>query len=197
MIRGFRVIGRAGTAMAMTVGLVVATAAGASALTMPEGDAPQVTSAPSTDSVPALPALPVGGALGTPPDAVAGLLGTGLGILAPSSALPSGNPPFGDGLWSPSHDEELAIIPICSGPGATLDWLVANFSDHGSDLGLYLRTHGARIGQLVAGSADPEQTLQYLMEPVLQILVYAINDTRFHIPPTLGDILSLCASARS
>lgn len=193
MIRGFCVIGRAGTAMALTAGLMVAAAAGASALELPEGGAPQVISAPAAQ----VPALPVGGALGTPPDAIAGLLGTGLGVLAPSSALPSANPPFGDGLWSPSHAEELAIIPICSGPGATLDWLVANFSDHGSDIGLYLKTHGAHIGQIVAGSADPDQTLQYLLTPVAQIPVYAINDTRFHVPPTVGDILSFCESARS
>lgn len=197
MNRRFCVIGRSGTAMALAVGLMVAAAAGASALEMPEGDAPQVISAPATVPVPAVPALPAGGALGTPPDAIAGLLGTGLGVLTPSPAQPSATPPFGDGLWSPSHAEELAIIPICSGPGATLEWLVANFSDHGSGIGLYLRTHGAHIGQILAGSADPDQTLQYLLTPVLQVPVYAINDTRFHVPPTVGDILSFCASARS
>lgn len=197
MIRGFRVIGRAGMAMALSAGLVVAGATGASALATPLDGAPEVTGAPVAGPVPGAPAdLPVDGLLGTAPDALTGLISTSLGTLGASS-LPAGGPPVGDGLWFPSHGEELAIIPICSGPAATLDWLIANFSDHGSDLGLYLRTHGDHIRQIVTGSADPDRTLEYLMAPFLQILVYAINDTNFHVPATLGDILGFCASARS
>lgn len=73
---------------------------------------------------------------------------------APATGFSNGAP--GDGVWAPIDEEELAIIPICGGPFALLDWLVKNFSDHGGDIG-----------------------------------------TVFHVPATLGDILTFCSSLRS
>lgn len=209
MIRGFRAIGRAVTATALSAGLVVAAAPGANALTMPAGDTSEVISTTETNPVPDGSAdVPVdgllgtltgtltgtiGGLLGTLTDTATGLVGTILSALLPGSGTPS----TGDGTWSPSHDEATAIIPVCSGPSATLDWLFVNFSDHGDDLGTFLTTNSDHIIAVVTGSADPYQTLQYLLTPFLQVPVYAINDTVFHQEATLGDILAFCESARA
>ncbi|PUB31580.1 hypothetical protein C8K30_10195 [Promicromonospora sp. AC04] len=50
MIRGFRATCRAGAAVVMSAGLVVAAASGASAMVMPGGDTPELISAPSAGS---------------------------------------------------------------------------------------------------------------------------------------------------
>lgn len=114
---------------------------------------------------------------------------------APATGFSNGAP--GDGVWAPSHEEELAIIPICGGPFALLDWLVKNFSDHGSDIGTYLEVNGDHLRQAITNSSDPYKTLEWALQPFLQIIVYAVNDTVFHIPATLGDILTFCSSLRS
>lgn len=103
---------------------------------------------------------------------------------------------IGDGTWVPSHDEKLAIIPICGGPVAVLDWLNKNFTDHGNDLGKFLKSNGTFIKRLVSGASNPYEVLRFILMPFLQVPVYAVNDTVFHIPATLGDILSFCSSNR-
>ncbi|WP_129789220.1 hypothetical protein [Promicromonospora panici] len=184
--------------MALSAGLVVTGATGASAIAVSEVGDPEVISAPATDPVPDVPeGLPVDGLLGAVPDTIAGLISAILSTLGLAAPLPPGTPSGGDGAWSPSHDEEAAIIPICSGPTTTLDWLFVNFSDHGNDLGLFLKTNSDHIKQVVTASANPHQTLRYLLTPFLQVPVYAINDTVFHQSATLGDVLAFCESART
>ncbi|AJT42042.1 hypothetical protein [Psychromicrobium lacuslunae] len=102
---------------------------------------------------------------------------------------------IGDGVWAPSHDEALAIIPLCQ-PLKLLSWLNANFTDHGKDIAKYLTENPAALAKALL-SLNPAEALKLLLKDFLQIPVYAINDTTFHIPATLGDILSFCASARS
>lgn len=113
---------------------------------------------------------------------------------APTSVL-VGQDVIGDGVWAPSHDEALAIIPLCQ-PLKLISWLDANFSDHGEDIGNFLAT---RLPALFAAafSLNPWAAFQAILEPIAQLPVYAINDTTFHVPATLGDILSFCASARA
>ena len=101
---------------------------------------------------------------------------------------------IGDGVWTPSHDEALAIIPLCKGPAATLDWLNKNFTDHGRDIGLFLKTQAALLKLVAQGNSWA--LFQFVLTPVLQVPIYAINDTTFHVPATLKDILSFCASSR-
>ena len=103
---------------------------------------------------------------------------------------------IGDGVWSPSHDESIALIPVCQGPLATLKWLGENFGDHGTDIGRFLAMNWTRLVAIATFSVDPYIALQYVLQPFLQLPVYAVNDTLFHIPPTLGDILTFCGSAR-
>lgn len=102
---------------------------------------------------------------------------------------------IGDGVWAPSHDEALAIIPLCQ-PFKLLSWLNANFTDHGKDIAKYLSENPAALAKALL-SLNPAEALKLLLKDFVQIPVYAINDTTFHIPATLGDILSFCASARS
>lgn len=102
----------------------------------------------------------------------------------------------GDGVWAPSHDEALALIPVCSGPSATLDWLLANFTDHGRDIRLAIVTNVTALRQLLTFSADPYALLRLAFQDVLQAPVYAINDTIFHQTVTVADILNYCASTR-
>ncbi|NYE95704.1 hypothetical protein FHU41_001954 [Psychromicrobium silvestre] len=102
----------------------------------------------------------------------------------------------GDGVWAPSHDEALAIIPLCQ-PLNLLNWLNQNFTDHGNDIAKFITANLASITGLLNGSSDPYAVLRLLLQDVLQVPVYAVNDTNFHIPATVGDILSFCESARS
>lgn len=103
----------------------------------------------------------------------------------------------GDGEWAPSHDEELALIPVCSGPIAFLQWLGPNLADHGADFAKFITDNFNLLRAIVNGGAQPWRILELVLKPFVQVPVYAINDTLFHIPPTLGDILSFCSSARS
>ncbi|MBE1874208.1 hypothetical protein [Myceligenerans pegani] len=195
-------IRRSGMAMILSAGLVVAGTTSANALAAPESSVPEVIAAPAADpalavyaSAPSASAdLPVTDLLGTVTGLIGSLVDAVLGVLGGTG--PGGTSP-GDGTWSPSHDEETAIIPICSGPTATLDWLFVNFSDHGTDLGQFLTENADHIVQIVTLSSDPYETLQYLLTPFLQVPVYAINDTVFHQEATLGDILAFCESARA
>ncbi|MDN5669068.1 MAG: hypothetical protein L0G87_11810 [Renibacterium salmoninarum] len=131
------------------------------------------------------------------------MLAGGLALAPAAAAETQAAPPTtspgepGDGVWYPSHDESLAIIPICRGPLATLDWLNKNFSDHGRDSQKAFNTRSAQYTAWLLGSKDPYEFLALSYETVLQFPVYAINDTKFHVPATVKDILSFCASARS
>ncbi|WP_031468929.1 hypothetical protein [Sciscionella sediminilitoris] len=103
---------------------------------------------------------------------------------------------IGDGVWSPSHDESIAIIPLCR-PLDLVDWLIKNFSDHGRDIAKFLGDNFNTIVHVVTVSLNPFELIEKLFKDVLQIVVYAVNDTKFHVPATVGDILSFCKSARS
>lgn len=142
---------------------------------------------------------------------VAGLVGTAL--LVPSAQLAAADPVdgadttttttatpsavTGDGVWAPSHDEALALIPVCSGPLATLDWLVANFTDHGRDIRLAIVTNVTALRQILTFSANPYGLLRLAFQDILQAPVYAVNDTVFHQRATVSDILNYCASTRN
>ncbi|MGP9618486.1 hypothetical protein ACT3S3_13600 [Corynebacterium sp. AOP40-4SA-5] len=87
-------------------------------------------------------------------------------------------------IWNPSHDEDLRNWNVCSGPAASWEWLLANFRDHGAD---------------IRESLSPNSLAELIGLPIrllVQIPVYAIQDTLFHLPTTIGDILSYCSSAR-
>ncbi|MBO0610885.1 hypothetical protein [Myceligenerans salitolerans] len=197
-------IRRSGMAVILSAGLVVTGVTSANALAIPGSSGAEVVGAATADPGPAVPVdapasstsadLPATGLLGTVTGLIESLVDAVLGVLGGTG--PAGTP-SGDGTWSPSHDEETAIIPVCSGPTATLDWLFVNFSDHGTDLGHFLAENGDHIVRIVTLSSDPYETLQYLLTPFLQAPVYAINDTVFHQTATLGDILAFCESARS
>lgn len=103
---------------------------------------------------------------------------------------------IGDGVWSPTHEESLALIPVCSGPVATLKWLNLNFKDHGNDVRSALRTNFQMLVAIVTFTAKPYDVLKLAFQDVLQVPVYAVNDTIFHQVPTVKDILSFCASTR-
>ncbi|WP_392507240.1 hypothetical protein ACF3NT_08960 [Naumannella halotolerans] len=118
-------------------------------------------------------------------------------VSAASKSRFSASSPFtGDGEWAPSHDEELAIIPICAGPVGFLKWLIPNFADHGRDLSKFVEGNFELLVAILNGSAQPWRVLELILKPFLQIPVYAVNDTLFHIPATLRDILGFCASVR-
>ncbi|MBY4010522.1 hypothetical protein HQP04_13040 [Rhodococcus fascians] len=104
--------------------------------------------------------------------------------------------PTGDGVWAPSHDEALALIPVCSGPTATFSWLNANFTDHGNDVKAAIKRNTALVTSILTFSASPYQVLEGLFVDVLQVPVYAVNDVVFHDPATVKDILTFCASTR-
>ncbi|OLM09902.1 hypothetical protein Ae505Ps2_0023c [Pseudonocardia sp. Ae505_Ps2] len=113
---------------------------------------------------------------------VAGLLFTGTAMA---------DEPVGDGVWSPSHDASLQRAPLCQGPFATLDWLDKNFAAHGRDGQAQL---AANLAALQSG--DPGKILGQAETSLLQYPIYAVNDTLFHVPATVGDVAALCASPR-
>lgn len=126
-----------------------------------------------------------------------------LGIAPAAIAAPAAEAPTptvaavaGDGVWAPSHEEALALIPVCSGPLATLKWLNSNFADHGNDIASALRRNVAMLTAILTFTAKPYDVLQLLFTDVLQVPVYAVNDVIFHQVPTTKDILTFCASTR-
>ncbi|MDV8006924.1 MULTISPECIES: hypothetical protein [unclassified Rhodococcus (in: high G+C Gram-positive bacteria)] len=121
-------------------------------------------------------------------------------IAAPASDAAGQTPTIsavaGDGVWAPSHDEALALIPVCSGPLATLKWLNANFADHGTDIASALRRNVAMLTAILTFTAKPYDVLQLLFQDILQVPVYTVNDVVFHQVPTVKDILTFCSSTR-
>ncbi len=113
-----------------------------------------------------------------------------------TSPAPSTTQQAGDGVWSPSHDEKLALIPVCSGPAATSDWLYKNFTDHGRDIRSASDLNKAAIVSILRFSPDPFGLLKLAFRDVLQAPVYAVNDVKFHQTATVADILTFCKSAR-
>ncbi|MGF0312060.1 hypothetical protein CH251_13080 [Rhodococcus sp. 06-462-5] len=104
--------------------------------------------------------------------------------------------PTGNGVWAPSHDEALALIPVCSGPTATFSWLNTNFRDHGNDIKATIKRNTALATSILTFSASPYQVLEGLFVDVLQAPVYAVNDVAFHQPATVKDIITFCSSTR-
>lgn len=129
------------------------------------------------------------------PAASAASVSTDSAVSQSSQMRPKGT--IGDGVWSPSHDESIAIIPVCQGPLAFIGWLNENFTDHGNDIAKFLRDNTAELIRLATTSPDPMAALKLALKPFLEIPIYAINDTKFHVPATLNDILHFCQSARS
>jgi len=104
--------------------------------------------------------------------------------------------PTGNGVWAPSHDEALALIPVCSGPTATFSWLNTNFRDHGNDIKATIKRNTALATSILTFSASPYQVLEGLFVDVLQAPVYTVNDVAFHQPATVKDIITFCSSTR-
>lgn len=100
--------------------------------------------------------------------------------------------PIGDGSWAPSHDESIAVIPLCKGPEAVGEWLDENFSDHGRDIDRYLERNWDVLTALATNQRSIVSTTVLLSYAVLQIPSYALTDSLFHLPPTALSLATGC-----
>lgn len=98
--------------------------------------------------------------------------------------------------WKPSHAESTRIIPICQGPVAFLKWLEVNFGDHGKDLAGYVKRNTKALEGLATGKINPILAPILVGILIVEIPVYALSDTIFHVPATAYDVLTLCSSVR-